>query len=142
MMTLCEWRGAFSNQEVNALHAEAFNTPVFDETEWNWVTLVHRHRLGWVVAREGAELVGFVNVLWDGLVHAWLQDTMVAAQARGRGIGTQLVGCPVMAPRRLDVSTCTWTSRTTCAPSTLVPAGSRPRTPGCCHSAPLHRTVS
>jgi GNAT superfamily N-acetyltransferase len=93
MMTLCEWRGAFSNQEVNALHAEAFNTPVFDETEWNWVTLVHRHSLGWVVAREGAELVGFVNVLWDGLVHAWLQDTMVAAQARGRGIGTQLVGC-------------------------------------------------
>jgi KaiC/GvpD/RAD55 family RecA-like ATPase len=45
--------------------------------------LVHRHSLGWVVAREGAELVGFVNVLWDGLVHAWLQDTMVAVRARG-----------------------------------------------------------
>lgn len=89
--TVYEWRGAFTNQEINALHAEAFSTEVFDESEWNWVDLVRRHSLGWVVARAGAELVGFVNVLWDGLVHAWLQDTMVAAGARGRGIGTQLV---------------------------------------------------
>ena len=93
MMTLYEWRGAFTNQEVNTLHAEAFSTAVFDESEWNWVELVHRCSLGWVIARDGAGLVGFVNVLWDGLVHAWLQDTMVAAEARGRGIGTQLVAC-------------------------------------------------
>jgi GNAT superfamily N-acetyltransferase len=86
-----EWRGDFTNQEVNALHAEAFDTPMFDESEWNWVQLVQRHSLGWVVARDGADLVGFVNVLWDGLVHAWLQDTMVAVAARGRGIGTALV---------------------------------------------------
>jgi GNAT superfamily N-acetyltransferase len=86
-----EWRGAFGNQEVNALHAEAFQTRVFDEAEWNWVELVNRHSLGWVVARDGPDLVGFVNVVWDGLVHAWLQDTMVAARARGRGIGTGLV---------------------------------------------------
>jgi len=91
MTTVYEWRGTFTNQEVNALHAEAFNTRVFDESEWNWVELVHRHSLGWVVAREGAELIGFVNVLWDGLAHAWLQDVMVDANARGRGIGTQLV---------------------------------------------------
>ena len=86
-----EWRGAFTNAEVNALHAEAFETPVFDESEWNWAELVHRHSLGWVVARDGADLVGFVNVLWDGLVHAWLQDVMVATKARGQGIGTALV---------------------------------------------------
>jgi GNAT superfamily N-acetyltransferase len=91
MGTVYEWRGAFTNQEINALHAEAFNTRLFDDSEWNWEELVHRHSLGWVIAREGAELVGFVNVLWDGLVHAWLQDTMVAAGARGNGIGTQLV---------------------------------------------------
>ncbi len=91
MTTVCQWRSAFTNQEVNALHAEAFTTRVFDESEWNWVEPAHRHSLGWVVAREGGELVGFVNVLWDGLIHAWLQDTMVAAKARGRGIGTQLV---------------------------------------------------
>ena len=49
------------------------------------------HSLGWVVARDGTALVGFVNVLWDGLVHAWLQDTMVAVDARGRGVGARLV---------------------------------------------------
>jgi hypothetical protein len=70
-----EWRGAFGNREVNTLHAEAFQTPVFDESEWNWVDLVNRHSLGWVVARDGADLVGFVNVVWDGLVHAWLQGS-------------------------------------------------------------------
>ena len=86
-----QWRGAFTNAEVNALHAEAFETPVFDESEWNWAELVHRHSLGWVVARDGADLVGFVNVLWDGLVHAWLQDVMVATKARGQGIGTARV---------------------------------------------------
>jgi GNAT superfamily N-acetyltransferase len=89
--TIFTWRGAFASAEVNALHAEAFRTRLFDESEWNWVELTRRHSLGWVVAREGAELVGFVNVLWDGLVHAWLQDTMVAAGARREGIGTGLV---------------------------------------------------
>lgn len=37
MTTVYEWRGTFTNQEVNTLHAEAFNTRVFDESEWNWV---------------------------------------------------------------------------------------------------------
>lgn len=91
MTTIFSWRGAFTNAEVNELHAEAFQTKVFDESEWDWVALTRRHSLGWVVVREGTELVGFVNVLWDGLVHAWLQDTMVARRARGAGIGTGLV---------------------------------------------------
>jgi len=86
-----KWRGEFTNQEVNLLHAEAFATRVFGGSEWNWAELVHRHSLGWVVARDGTDLAGFVNVLWDGLVHAWLQDAMVAVEARGRGIGTALV---------------------------------------------------
>ncbi len=86
-----EWRGNFGNPEINQLHAQAFETRVFDETEWNWRDQVHRHSLGWVVARDGDELVGFVNVISDGVVHAWLQDTMVARSARGRGIATQLV---------------------------------------------------
>jgi GNAT superfamily N-acetyltransferase len=87
------WRGDFTSREVNALHAEAFGTRVFGESEWNWVELVGRHSLGWVVARgDQGDLVGFVNVLTDGLVHAWLQDTMVAPRARHSGIGTALVG--------------------------------------------------
>ena len=91
MTTVFEWRGAFTNAEVNALHAEAFQTAVYDESKWNWAELTRRHSLGWVVARQGADLVGFVNVLWDGLVHAWLQDTMVARRCRREGIGTGLI---------------------------------------------------
>lgn len=89
-----DWRGAVTNVELHALHAEAFETRVFDESEWNWEDLLRRHGLGWVVARDpdaGDALVGFVNVLWDGLVHAWIQDTMVAAAARHRGVATQVV---------------------------------------------------
>ncbi len=86
-----EWRGAFDNTEINALHAQAFETRVFDDTEWNWVTQVERHSLGWVVAREDGDFVAFANVLWDGLVHAWLQDVMVADHARRRGLGVELV---------------------------------------------------
>lgn len=100
-----EWRGDFENVEMNLLHAEAFGTRVFDESEWNWLALVSAHSLGWVVARDDKELVGFVNVLWDGLVHAWIQDTMVAASARGRGVGTELVAAAIEGARAAG---CEW----------------------------------
>lgn len=94
-----KWRGAFTNTELNELHAEAFETRIYDEADWNWLEQVSRHSLGWVVAREGATLVGFVNVPWDGLVHAWIQDTMVARAARHRGVGTELVAVAVKETR-------------------------------------------
>ena len=100
-----EWRGSFSNLEANELHAEAFDTRVFNEAEWNWNGLVQRHSLGWVVARDGDRLVGFVNVLWDGLVHAWIQDVMVAISARKQGVGTQLV---VTARDEARLAGCEW----------------------------------
>ena len=83
------WRGAFTNAEVNALHAEAVGTEVFDD--WDWVAQLERHSLGWVTARDDERLAGFVNVIGDGEVPAWIQDTMVAADQRHRGIGTALV---------------------------------------------------
>ena len=85
------WRGEVTSLELNELHAEAFETEVFSDDVWPWTTLLERHSLGWVVAREDGSLVGFVNVLWDGLVHAWIQDTMVAGSARHRGVATRLV---------------------------------------------------
>ena len=87
-----EWRGDFRNHEANALHAEAFGTRLFSDTEWNWVDLTARHSLGWVTARDGGRLVGFVNVPWDGFVHAWVQDLMVASSHRRFGVGRRLVG--------------------------------------------------
>ena len=66
-------------------------TRAYDAVEWDWVRLVGTHSLGWVTARREGSLVGFVNVVWDGLVHAWLQDTMVAAAHRSQDIGQELV---------------------------------------------------
>lgn len=100
-----EWRGSFDNGEVNALHAEAFGTRVYTEDEWNWEQLTVAHSLGWVTARAGGRLVGFVNVLWDGLVHAWIQDVMVAADSRGRGIGKDLVAAAAAGARNAG---CEW----------------------------------
>ncbi len=85
------WRGEFTSEEANRLHAEAFGTRVHTAAEWDWRALVARHSLGWVTARDGDRLVGFANVLWDGLVHAWVQDVMVAADARHAGIGRRVV---------------------------------------------------
>ncbi len=73
-----EWRGTFENDDLNRLHAEAFEHRVLDD---DWVAQVDRHSLGWVCAYLGSELVGFVNVAWDGGVHAFVLDTMVANQA-------------------------------------------------------------
>jgi len=105
MAVTYEWRGEFDDTEMNALHAEAFDTRVFSDDEWPWSELVERHSLGWVVARDEGRLVGFVNVVWDGLAHAWLQDTMVATDAGRRGVGTQVVA---LARDQARAAGCEW----------------------------------
>jgi GNAT superfamily N-acetyltransferase len=47
--------------------------------------------LTYVCAFAQGELIGFVNIAWDGGVHAFLLDTTVAPEYRRRGIGTELV---------------------------------------------------
>ena len=86
-----DWRGAFSNKEIHALHAEAFETRLFNESEWNWVDQCERYSLGWVVARHDGRFVGFANVLWDGLVHAFIEDVMVDPTLRHRSVGVRIV---------------------------------------------------
>jgi GNAT superfamily N-acetyltransferase len=44
-----------------------------------------------VTARDAGELVGFVNVAWDGETHAFILDTMVSASRRRHGTGTRLI---------------------------------------------------
>ena len=84
----CDWRGDFTNAELNALHAEAFGHPLRDD---DWRGQVERHSLGWVCAREDGVLVGWVNVPWDGGVHAFILDTVVAVRAQRKGLGKRLV---------------------------------------------------
>lgn len=93
------WRGDFRSAEANALHAEAFDHPVYDDEGWDWRAQVERHSLGWVTARDGEQLVGFVNVAWDGQVHAFVLDTMVASSARRQGAGKELVAMAVAGAR-------------------------------------------
>jgi GNAT superfamily N-acetyltransferase len=101
-----EWRGEFDSIEANELHAEAFDTRVFGVAEWDWRALVADHSLGWVVARgDDGRLAGFVNVVWDGLVHAWIQDVMVAASAGRHGVGTALVAAATAGARAAG---CEW----------------------------------
>lgn len=96
-----EWRGAFENAEVNALHAECFGT-VGDA---DWTGRLARHSLGWVCARRDGELVGFVNVPWDGAAHAFIVDTVVTGPARRHGTGTRLVEVAVRGARAAG---CDW----------------------------------
>lgn len=88
MEIIYAWRGRFTNPEVNALHAEGFGHRVLDD---DWQAQLDRHSLGWVCARDDERLVGFVNVAWDGAVHAFILDTVVSETARHQGIGTRLV---------------------------------------------------
>ncbi|TDD56413.1 GNAT family N-acetyltransferase [Nonomuraea terrae] len=82
------WRGRFENAALNALHAEGFgHEPLGDD----WWGQVNRHSLGWVCANDSGRLVGFVNVAWDGGVHAFVLDTLVARGLRRAGVGARLV---------------------------------------------------
>jgi GNAT superfamily N-acetyltransferase len=87
---------------VNALHAEGFAHPVLDI---DWLSQVERHSLGWVCAFDGDPLVGFVNVAWDGGVHAFVIDTLVAGSHRHNGIGRRLLE---VAERDSRAAGCEW----------------------------------
>jgi ribosomal protein S18 acetylase RimI-like enzyme len=97
-----EWRAEFTNEAINALHAEAFGHRPGDH---DWVRQVERNSLGWVCAFTGTGLVGFVNVAWDGDLHAFLLDTMVAADARHEKVGTRLVR---LAATEATAAGCIW----------------------------------
>lgn len=90
-VSMPRWRKPFTNPEIHALHAAAFETRLFDESEWDWVDQTDRYSLGWVVARYDDRFIGFVNVLWDGLVHAFIEDVMVNADYRNRSVGAGVV---------------------------------------------------
>ncbi|MDP8956982.1 MAG: GNAT family N-acetyltransferase [Actinomycetota bacterium] len=97
-----EWCGEFQNAELNRLHAECFDHRVLND---DWKAQVERHSLGWVTARDGDQLVGFVNVLWDGAAHAFILDTMVASPVRRHGVGKRLVE---MAVEEARAAGCEW----------------------------------
>jgi ribosomal protein S18 acetylase RimI-like enzyme len=101
-VTSYEWRGGFSNSELEALHAAGFGHAI---TDFDWRARLERHSFGWVCARQDSELAGFVNVIWDGGAHAFILDTVVAVRAWRSGIGTELVA---IAAKHAREAGCEW----------------------------------
>ena len=61
---------------------------------------VLRASLAHVCAYDSGRLIGFVNVAWDGGLHASIFDTCVEPSHRGRGLGAQLVGAAAAVARK------------------------------------------
>jgi len=97
-----EWRGAFENYELNSLHAECFEHRLFAD---DWWTQLSTFSLGWVCLRMSERLVGFVNVAWDGGVHAFLVDTLVTSGLRRRGLATMMVKEAIL---QTKATNCEW----------------------------------
>jgi GNAT superfamily N-acetyltransferase len=100
-----QWRGAFENFEVTALHGDAFEAGVVVASETDWQSLLANHSLGWVTARDRDQLLGFVNVIWDGQSYAWIQDLEVNSASRHLGVGSELVATACEASRTAG---CEW----------------------------------
>lgn len=96
------WRGYFTNRALNTLHAEGFGHDRFDD---DWEKQLDRHSLGWVCAYDDDDLVGFVNVAWDGAFHAFILDTLVAVSHRRQGVGSRLVATAADGARKAG---CEW----------------------------------
>jgi GNAT superfamily N-acetyltransferase len=95
------WRGRVSDLEMLDLVNSHGGRAVP-----GWWPKVREHSLGWVTARDGAgQLVGFVNVAWDGGDHAFLLDTKTRPNVQRRGIGTALVE---LAATRARQAGCEW----------------------------------
>lgn len=77
------------NAELFTLRRDAWGEQEQEEVDW---TPVLSRSLGHLTAHAGGQLVGFVNVAWDGGAHAFLLDTTVHPGWQRRGIGTALVG--------------------------------------------------
>ena len=74
------------NETLNALWAASWS----EHRERDFGPVLERS-LAYVCAYDADTLVGYVNLAWDGGVHAFLLDPTVHPAYRGRGIGTKLV---------------------------------------------------
>ncbi len=74
------------NDALNALFAAAWGA----HAARDFARTLERS-LGFIGAFEGEQLVGFVNLAWDGGVHAFLLDATVHPAHQRRGIGQELV---------------------------------------------------
>ncbi|MEB3042578.1 GNAT family N-acetyltransferase [Rhizobium mulingense] len=75
-----------SPADLSTLWSAAWSTPEAPD-----FSRILPRSLAHVGAYHDDSLVGFVNVAWDGGVHAFLLDTCVHPEMRRQGIATQLI---------------------------------------------------
>lgn len=75
-----------SDDDLNALFASAW-----DEHTDKSHRATLAHSLSYICAYSQDQLVGFVNLAWDGGTHGFILDTTVRPDFQRRGIGRQLV---------------------------------------------------
>jgi len=75
-----------SAAELNALFSAAWGSPHSRD-----FTAILPRSLAHIGAYHGDRLVGFVNVAWDGGIHAFILDTSVHPDMRRQGIATRMV---------------------------------------------------
>ena len=80
---------AVDDEELSELHGRAFGSS--GTTLLPWSQRLRQHSLLWVTAEDDSGLIGFVNVVGDGGLHAFVLDTVVAPERQGEGIGQKLV---------------------------------------------------
>ncbi|MBN1584532.1 MAG: GNAT family N-acetyltransferase [Anaerolineae bacterium] len=77
---------SISNKDLNVLFQASW-----PDHRWRDFEPILGRSLATLCAYQGERLVGFVNLAWDGGLHAFLLDTTVHPDLRRRGIGTELV---------------------------------------------------
>ncbi|MBB3160104.1 ribosomal protein S18 acetylase RimI-like enzyme [Rhizobium laguerreae] len=75
-----------SAAELNALFSVAWGSPHNRD-----FTAILSRSLAHIGAYQDGRLAGFVNVAWDGGIHAFILDTSVHPDMRRQGIATRLV---------------------------------------------------
>ena len=75
-----------ANDALNALFAAAWQDNV-----WSDFAPMLSRSLAYVCAYQQDRLIGFVNLAWDGGIHAFLLDTTVHPAFQRHGIGRELV---------------------------------------------------
>lgn len=75
-----------TNDQLNNLFGVAW--PEHTRSDFNKIL---SHSLLYICAYTNERLVGFVNVAWDGGIHAFILDTTVHPDFQRRGIGVELV---------------------------------------------------
>jgi len=79
-------RPPLSSDDLNDLFGRIWD----DHTPSDLSSVIERS-LTYICAYIDQELIGYVNVAWDGGEHAFLLDTAVDPSHRRKGIGTHLV---------------------------------------------------